>query len=154
MIKCSVDRKWVYKRAKWRCEWCLKYVTYDGFERHHIYWKSQYRYDDRDEEWNWACLCRECHQSIHNWNRELDAKLKSQADLRKPKEYRSKTILRNVTKTSRVSDKEKQLAKEYKQKSLEYFKSTHWWLTPSQYQYRKQKEYYKNLLTNKSKKVK
>ena len=145
MLKCSVDRKGVYFRAKGRCDWCLKYLTYDEFERHHIYWKSQYRYDDRDEAWNWACLCRECHRSIHNWNRELDQKLKAQADLRKPKEMRSKTLLKNITRKQRQSEEQKAIVKQYKQKQLEEYKRRHWWLTPSQVNYRKQKEYYKKI---------
>ena len=145
LIKCSVDRRGVYRRAKWRCDGCWKYLAYDEFERHHIYWKSQYRYDDRDDEWNWACLCKDCHHSIHNGNRELDQKLKGMADLRKPKEERSKVLLKHITRKQRTTEREKELAKQYKHKKLEYFKETHGGLTPSQYNYRKQKEYYRKI---------
>jgi len=62
-----------------------------NYHMHHVYWKSQYRMDDRDELWNLAYICNTCHYSIHSQeNLRLDAELKELADERKPKEERSK----------------------------------------------------------------
>ena len=140
-----VDRIWVYKRARGLCESCRKAVSYEDFDRHHIYRKSQYKYDDRNEEWNGACLCHKCHMTIHNGNIWLDKRLKAEADIRKPEHLRSKVLLKNLTPKKKVSSYEKDKAKEYKKQQIEHFKKTHDWLSPSQYQYRKQKEYYRKI---------
>lgn len=148
MIKAK-DVKLLYARTKWFCEcWCWKcfdlYRDYQAWfwpEIHHIYWKSQYRKSDRNELRNLSLLNAECHKNIHNGkSRELDKKLKSEADKRKPPELRSKTKLK--TKPifwCNLNKYDKKIAQNIRLAWVEYFKKWHDWLTPSQYNYRKQK---------------
>lgn len=53
---------------------------------HHVFFKSQYFGKDRDEEWNKAGVCHECHRIIHHASpgetaeaRKLDIFLKQKA---------------------------------------------------------------------------
>lgn len=146
-------RKKVYKDAKNRCEnpECRKPVMYNDFERHHIYFRSQYKKDDRNGTWNWACLCKECHYSIHSlWNKQLDSYLKNLADTKKPKDQRSEKNIYIPKKKTTEDQKQKTrlLAKSQRQKSLQDFKDKNWWLSPSQVQYQRQKLLQKGIKKN------
>lgn len=145
--------KEVYERTWWFCEcWCWRHFVMDwdyskGFwpEIHHRFFKSQYHKDDRDESRNLALLYWPCHKWIHEWkNRELDERLKHEADIMKPKEQRS---IRKVRKKAMVywwnfRKYDKKIAQEIRNAWVNYFKNTHDWLTPSQYQYKQQKIYF------------
>lgn len=142
----TVKQVWI--RSRWRCEcWCLKqfdaytdYPDWYGPELHHIYWRSEYRWKDRDEARNLALLYWPHHKTIHNGNFTLDKELKAIADIRKPKEQRSTEYVKRW-----ASDATKQLAKQQREKALELFKEKHWWLTPSQYKAKNEKKFFTSL---------
>ena len=125
----------VFERSKGRCEnpKCGLALTF-SYENHHIYWRSQYKGQDRDQSWNLAAICHRCHYSIHSQaNRELDSYLKKVADSRRP-EY-----LRDTRTSSDLLNKRKQRRTEYRKK-IEAFKQSHNGLSPYQIQYRQMKE--------------
>jgi hypothetical protein len=106
MVK-KLTAQQIKERANYSCENKNCPRTDWFYHIHHVYWKSQYRMDDRDELWNLAYICNQCHYSIHNQaNLKLDAELKALADERKPKELRSKKkvqaskVIRQARKTS------------------------------------------------------
>jgi len=154
MIKKSELKK-VYDRSWGFCEcWCWrrfvfgrKYNLGNWFQYHHIYWKSEYRWDDRDLAWNLALLADQCHiPKIHERRDiKLDERLKKEADDRLPPSQRSdtKTKRNKIVYGSSINKYDKQKAKADREKQKEYFKKNHDWLTPSQYQYRQQKLYLK-----------
>lgn len=87
----------VLNRCSNSCEGCN--TTSKPLEFHHIYFRSQYRKADRDEAWNLAALCHECHASIHDHgNTQLDQRLKGEADTRKPKSQRSTDPIKKTQK--------------------------------------------------------
>lgn len=143
----DATRQSVFERANGRCEnpKCLKNIYYNSqsWDCHHIYWKSQYNKEDRDEAWNLSCACAEpCHYSIHSQgNTTLDKYLKALADKRKPKEERSKKITKDIIR-QRVFRK-----KIYSDK-IQKFKDSHGGLSPTQIEYRKKKEFLKNIKRN------
>lgn len=151
MIK-TKDVKLLYARTRWVCEcWCWRYFDMywdyaDWFwpEIHHIYWKSQYRRNDRNDLWNLSLLYWPCHKKIHNGqNSELDKRLKQEADERKPVEERStkKVFRKPAVYWWNLHKYDKKIAQEIRLAWIEYFKKEHEWLTPSQYNYRKQKSF-------------
>lgn len=141
------DIKAVRLRSRGYCEcWCWKkfdmYTDYADWywpELHHINFRSQYRAKDRDEERNLALLYWPCHKSIHNWNKNLDQSLKAEAEERKPIYERSTEFIK------RWNPKDRDIAKKQREKAIEYYKSTHWWMTPTQYRSHKEKIFIKNL---------
>lgn len=147
MIK-TVDVKKVRSRSRWYCEcWCGKkfdfYTEYTPWfwpELHHIYRRSEYRKKDRDQERNLALLYWPCHKSIHNWNFNLDKVLKQEADERKPKKERTEDKVKRWS-----DDKTKALAKQQREKALDYYKKTHWWLSPDQFKRKKEKSFMNSL---------
>lgn len=118
----------------------IEYAEWFWPELHHIYRRSQYRWKDRDEERNLALMYWPHHKSIHNWNFKLDAELKEQADKRKPVQNRANEFVKRW-----ADEKTKLLAKQQRDKALDFYKKTHWWLTPSQYKSRKEKKFFSNL---------
>lgn len=152
----------VYDRAKGFCEcWCWKRFELNGeyadgfwWEFHHIYWKSQYKKSDRNESRNLSFLYWQHHLAIHNGQaHELDERLKREADERKPIDERSKKkIHRNkIIYWAGMKKYDKKLAKKQRESEIEYFKKNNWWLTPSQYAYRKQKLFIDNMKNGKNK---
>lgn len=151
MIK-TKDVKLLYARTRWVCEcWCWRYFDMywdysDWFwpEIHHIYWKSQYRKNDRNDLWNLSLLYWPCHKKIHNGqNSELDKRLKQEADERKPVEERStkKVCRKPAVYWWNLHKYDKKIAQEIRLAWIDYFKKWHDWYTPSQYNYRKQKSF-------------
>ena len=116
-------------------------------EIHHVYFKSEYNKEDRDERWNLAGLSIECHKegdlSIHTRrpntkkNIILDKMLKSEADDRKPKEQRGTAKHPDLLRVAR------QRKKQYRKK-IDRYRAAHKGLCPSQVAYRQQKEWKKN----------
>ncbi len=173
-------------RRQWgmcRVEWC----TNKPLEMHHIYFKSQYKKDDRDEAWNLAWLCSKHHKDnvvwVHGSNTELREALVAQADRIKPPYERSLEVIKKERKEEVVlTDHELKMLQRAKQRDKEYrrqravawknkqdpeiakvrkerrkrrekkyrfdkemsFRATHNWFSPSQYNYRKQKDYLRN----------
>ena len=129
----------LYKRSGRICE--NPQCSNKALEVHHIYFKSQYRMSDRNELWNIAYLCTDCHRGgrgIHNGsNTQLDKYLKELADIRKPKEQRS---------NQKVKDEAgKQRRKLARQRKIDSFRAMHDGLSPSQLIYKRQKEYLKSI---------
>lgn len=132
-----------------------EYAEWFWPEVHHVWRKSQYKKDDRDEEWNLSLLYSECHKKIHNGDAwELDKRLKAEADIRKPPEERSKKKAhrKKIMYTGNMHKYDKQVARDMRVADIEYFKETHDWLTPSKYAYKQQKLYYNNLKNKDGKK--
>lgn len=146
------DVKKAYQLANGKCLVCGRPHSYKTqevektYELHHIYWKSEYKGIDRDEAWNLALVCFsqkygwDCHKSgpnaPHN-NKTIDLKLKVIADLRKPMSERA-------FGTHSTLIQQRKTRKTQYRSSIEAFKSKHNGLSPSQIQYRRQKEYLKN----------
>lgn len=141
-----------------------------AWQLHHIYFKSHYKKSDRDEAWNLVLLCPKHHEWndidgsypgewVHNGNTWLRRYLEDLADLWKPPEERSTiTISKDKKVKIRVKKEKKPVSIEQKKanraaqkkirdKSIERYKSTHNWLSPWQFEYRKQKEFMKNRKT-------
>ncbi len=145
MIK-PEDIQALAKRSRGKCE--NPECNNQGQEIHHIYSKQQYNRADRDELWNLALLCIDCHKegkySIHarkpgtRKNPFLDIYLKTLADKLKPKELRSKDKAPILIRLAKIRHNI------YKQK-IDSYRAMHNGLTPSKVAYRKQKEYKKNL---------
>lgn len=55
-------RRQIWERDKRKCVKCLSYVTWEGFEMHHLEKFAGRRFDNAD---NLVTLCRKCHQSGH-----------------------------------------------------------------------------------------
>jgi len=115
-------------------------------EIHHIYFKSEYNKEDRDERWNLCGLSISCHKegkkSIHarrpgtTKNIILDKILKGEADKRKPKDQRGTAKHPDLLRVARQN-------KRWRRKKIDAFKASHNGLSPSQVAYRKQKEWKK-----------
>lgn len=116
----------------------------NGTEIHHIYFKSQYRMDDRNELWNLSLLCLRHHRGdkgIHNkGNPKLDRYLKNLADVWKPPAERSTVKF--------VDTYAKALRKKQYDKKIDAYRAMHGGLSPSQVAYRKKKAYLKSLKHN------
>ena len=122
-------------RSKSRCEnpVCTNKDSTIKFDFHHIYWKSQYRYADRDLAWNLAHLCAGCHYSIHSQaNVALDRYLKKCADKRKDHSKVSTEIAKDILQARRTR------RNAYK-RTIERYKENHAGLSPSQVAYRRMK---------------
>lgn len=114
----------------------------NGAEIHHCHFKNDYKWDDRDDEWNLAYLCTECHNLLHGRivgrgkDIALDILLKHQADIRKEK-LPPKPILKISDDLIRLRKQRKNIYK----KQLEIFKDLHEGLSPLQYQRKLYKQY-------------
>jgi hypothetical protein len=129
--------KEVRNRSRGRCEnpLCKNTNKHKYFEHHHIYWKSQYEKQDRDEAWNLAYICRECHFEIHNGtDRRIDTYLKRSADIRKPKNLRVHEVSKDILR-ARIARKNS-----YK-RNIERYKKNNSGLSPLQVAYRRWKTY-------------
>lgn len=125
----------VFERCNGLCEnpTCGANLYY-GYENHHIYWRSQYKGDDRDLPWNIAAVCKKCHYSIHSQaNTGLDRLMKGIANMR------LSVSLRSTTKNKDSSGRKKQAKAKYR-KELAAFKDSHDGLSPHQVKYRQWKE--------------
>jgi hypothetical protein len=128
----------VRERSKGYCEnsECRKALI-GKYDNHHINWRSAYRKSDRDEAWNIAALCVECHYSIHSQgNTRLDKVLKGIASVRREDKEVGK-IHKDIL-AARVRGRRE------RKKAVDRFKENHQGLSPSQVAYRKQKQYLKN----------
>lgn len=132
--------KEVKERSAGRCEnFDCRTSLQLGYENHHIYWRSQYRRSDRDERWNIAALCRNCHRSIHSGgNTTLDKNLKLIATGRKQKEHRDDS---GVSATHPDIIRARKGRRSNYRKKVKKFKEEHDGLSPSQVDYRRQKAY-------------
>lgn len=133
-------RQEAYIRSYGRCEnpLCAKHLM-GNFHAHHIYWRSRYKGQDRDDLWNVATLCYPCHSSIHDQaNIILDNYLIAIADNRKQPHLRDRRKHKDFStqKTKRARERKRKIAA---------FKDNHQGLSPTQVQYRQRKEYYANL---------
>jgi hypothetical protein len=93
-----------------------------------VWRKSQYKKDDRDEEWNLSLLYSECHKKIHNGDAwDLDKRLKAEADTRKPPEQRSKTKSKRnkIVYAGGMKKYDKEFARSKRIADIEYFKKHH-----------------------------
>lgn len=142
----------VWARDRYKCRGCRipLILGSDDFETkgelHHVYFKSQYKKNDRDESRNLALLCCTCHRGdkgVHGTNKELDKQLKASADGLKPKEERSQEKVARVKHCQTDDEKQKarNFAKLRRQKQMDEFKQKNGGLSPSQLAYRKQKEF-------------
>lgn len=165
----ELTTKIVWKRCWWKCEGCwivlVKWVyapNPHAIEKHHIYFLSQYKRDDRDQDRNVAMLCPKCHRDniiwVHGGNSSLDRRLKREADIRKPLDKRSQVsvkkkpkkvstvvVVKNVLpKRQNVNWKltpaQKQIKKDRDNMMLEKYKESHDWLTPIQFRYKMWKD--------------
>jgi len=104
-------------------------------EKHHIYFRSQYKKSDRNEPRNSVYLCPKHHRHslhwVHGQNKKLDKELKADADRLKPKEERNKEYFRDIA----TKEKHKAIRKHQAQ----IYKESHNWLSQSQVLYREQK---------------
>jgi len=66
----------IYERDGGSCVICDNSGILDV---HHCYKKSEYFEQDRDDNWNLALLCRDCHSKVHGGDREIDKGLKQMA---------------------------------------------------------------------------
>ena len=132
MIKSNTVKQ-LYIKSWWRCRYCWqKFVVWMSYslwfwpEIHHRYFRSQYRWKDRDDIWNLELLCGPCHKLLHNWKlKEFDRKLKQEADETKPKEIRSKEKIK-IPKNSlqeKYKERQKQIQKEYNKRQKDFLKS-------------------------------
>lgn len=158
MIK-ATDVEKLYIKNWWNCQNnCGKRFTpgmsfTPGFwpEIHHIYFRSQYTRKDRDWLWNLSLLCWECHKLLHNWKlRDLDKKLKDEADISKPVEERSteKFQIKKNWLQIQFEENNKQIMKSYKKNKIDEFKEAHNWMTPAQFKRKENKDFFKNLIKN------
>ena len=149
----------VRRRANHRCEECQKLLIFGSTneetkgELHHVYFRSQYKYNDRDNPRNLALLCvmhhRDNNVGVHWCNKDLDVRLKAKADMRKPKSERStkKVKLPKVKMLSAppLTEEQKKRNREYARKrhqdQIANYKKKNGWLSPSQVAYRRNKEY-------------
>lgn len=125
----------------------------EGFwpEFHHIYWRSVYKKDDRDEARNLSLLYWPHHKNIHNGDdHDLDKRLKAEADIRKPPEQRSNTKSKRnkIVYVGSMKKYDKKFARQKRMADIDYFKKNHDWLTPSKYAYKQKKLYFDNLKKN------
>lgn len=125
----------VATRSMGRCENFECRVSLQmGYENHHIFWRSQYRRSDRDDSWNIAALCRDCHRSIHySGNVTLDKNLKLIADRRRDRSKEVGNIHRDIVRARVVR-------KNAYKRSIERFKNSHEGLSPTQVAYRNAKK--------------
>jgi len=145
--ECGCWRRFVFDR---------KYELWKWYQLHHIYWKSEYRWDDRDLAWNLALLADQCHiPKIHERRDiKLDERLKQEADDRLPQDQRSdtKTTRKKVVYWVGMQKYDKQKAKQDRKNQEERFKKNHDGLTPSKWNYRQNKKLQKkNPIKQKSK---
>lgn len=161
----------VRRRANHRCEECQKMLVFWSMfeetrgELHHIYFRSQYKYNDRDRSRNLALLCvthhRDNQYGVHWCNKDLDRRLKAEADERKAPGERSKVkaILpkQKMPQAPKPTEEQKARNKEFAKKrhneQIARYKSQNNWLTPSQVAYRRDKEYKKAYLLRKQNNV-
>lgn len=132
--------KEVRERSMGRCEnfECRRPLQM-GYDNHHIFWRSRYRKSDRDDSWNIAALCKQCHYSIHSQgNTTLDSQLKLIAGRRKEKSQSSDSLPGKLHPD--ITKARKTRRAKYR-KSISIFKETHGGLSPSQIAYRRQKAY-------------
>ena len=132
--------KEVKERSQGRCEnfECRRSLQL-GYDNHHIFWRSRYRKSDRDDSWNIAALCKQCHYSIHSQgNTTLDSQLKLIAGRRKEK---IQGVHTGVTNIHPDIIKARKVRKSAYLKRVSKFKETHQGLSPSQVAYRRQKAY-------------
>lgn len=124
-------------------------------ELHHIYFRSQYTWSDRNQKRNIAYLCPKCHRDnnywVHGLNKILDKKLKAWADIQKAPENRSNEKIKIIKKSPSVltialKEERKEISKQQRKKYVEVFKKNNNWLSPTQVAYRKRKEYYSEKL--------
>lgn len=133
----KTTREAVWRRAMWMCEapWCHKvlYINLpqwhpEAGQLHHIYFRSEYRKSDRDQERNLLLLCNDHHNCdkvwIHGGNTELREYSRGLADRRKPKDQRSaekceapasREYARKIRKKQRDDYKEKHGGKSQRQ---------------------------------------
>jgi len=137
-------RQKTYDLAGGKCEnpTCLKSHDFNStaWEWHHIFFKSQYRKEDRNESWNGAMLCGDgCHRgggkSVHGGNTVLDLYLKAKAKKNKPK--------KEPTGIDKSLIKKRIESKKIYNKKMNTFKKANGGLSPSQIAYRRQKEWRK-----------
>jgi len=110
----------VYERSKGKCEnkLCRCNITYQNFECHHCFWRSQYKGADRDNAWNLVALCRDCHtgsRGVHNGNTTLDRVLKEQAMERRGSEITMadrKNVHKDILAQRKMAKQKRQKAKE------------------------------------------
>lgn len=138
--------KHIKERSRGICENPLCATSRDSkhviFECHHIYWRSQYRKQDRDDLWNLAYICKQCHFEIHNGtDRRIDSYFKRCADKRKPTNERSSEISRDIVNARKTR-------KNAYKRIIERYKENNAGLSPSQVAYRRRKAY-KDKLANK-----
>jgi hypothetical protein len=53
-----------------------------GYSPHHCFWRSEYKKEDFDEEWNVEPIRFALHEKIHNGDRHLEVYYKKKALLR------------------------------------------------------------------------
>jgi len=141
----DIEAKKAFDMAGGKCLLCGRLHVFEirDYELHHIYWKSEYKGTDRDDAWNLAILCGslqkgwDCHKFEPNtphMSKGIDRQLKVIADIRKPLEFRSFGVTKDLIQ------KRKSMKNQYK-KNIENFKAKNGGLSPSQVNYRRQKAY-------------
>jgi hypothetical protein len=138
-------RKIVWQRDKGKCQGCGLFISYHlwDWDLHHVYFRGQLKSKIRDEAWNLCVLCKNCHtgtEGVHNGNRKLDKKLKAMADIRMPYDEIPKEIHQDILN-------QRQRRKKAYKKNVKRFIDKHG-CTPTQYKYRKQKEWKKKNMKN------
>jgi len=79
----------IWQRENESCPLCNRGLT-EPPAPHHIFAKSNYYGDDRDEDWNLSPLCLICHKKFDGKPKQEDKKLKQKALRRYDGENREK----------------------------------------------------------------